>query len=254
MSAWAGVGAAYAASYADLCIGTAPAIRTAVGPARDRALLDVGSGTGALGALLASAGWQVTGCEPEQSMRAVSAAQHPTVRVVDGALPSLPFPDAAFDAVTANFVLNHVSEPRASAAELVRVAAPGATLVATIWTLAPAWFWAEVCEGAGLAGSTGDRLPAEQDFERTANGFALMLADGGWHAEVDEITWTWHAPREALWESAAGGVASAGSFYLSLDAGERVLFRDAFDALCDVRAEAGRIALQHTAALAVARR
>lgn len=254
MSTWAGVGAAYAASYADLCIGTAPAIRAALGPARDRTLLDVGSGTGALGALLASAGWEVTGCEPEQTMRAVSTAQHPAVRVVDGALPSLPFPDSAFDAVTANFVLNHVSDPRASAAELLRVAGPGATLAATIWTLAPAWFWAEVCERAGLAASTGERLPAEQDFKRTADGFALMLADGGWRAEVGEITWTWHATPEALWESAAGGVASAGAFYLSLDAAERVLFRDAFDALCDERAEAGRIALEHTAALAVARR
>ncbi|MCC2029117.1 class I SAM-dependent methyltransferase [Microbacterium sp. YMB-B2] len=254
MRAWSGVGAAYAASYADLCAGTGDAIIRALGPARSRPLLDVGSGTGALGALLADAGWTVTGCEPEQTMREVSALQHPELDVRDGALPSLRFPDASFDAVTANFVLNHVPDPRASAGEMARVAKADATLVATIWTVSPSWFWAAVCERAGLTPRPRERLPADKDFERSATGFGRMLSEGGWHAvEVSEITWAWHAPVAALWASAEGGVASAGAFYLALGAGDRELFRQAFDAYCGENAEDGAVILEHTAAVAVGR-
>ncbi|MGO1921955.1 MAG: class I SAM-dependent methyltransferase [Microbacterium sp.] len=254
MSAWSGVGAAYEASYADLCAGTKDAILAALGPAESRSLLDVGSGTGALGGALAVAGWNVTGCEPEPTMRAISRAQHSSVDVVDAALPSLPFADAAFDAVTANFVLNHVPDPRAAAAEMARVAEPTAILVATIWTVSPSWFWAEVCERAGVPLTARERLPVEKDFDRTAPGFGRMLSEGGWAAvEVTESTWTWRARREALWVSASGGVASAGAFYLSLDDADRSRFRRAFDDLADEKADSGAIALEHTAALAVGR-
>ncbi|MGO2933487.1 class I SAM-dependent methyltransferase [Microbacterium sp.] len=254
MSVWSGVGAAYEVSYAGLCAGTTDAILAALGPAESRSLLDVGSGTGALGGALAVAGWNVTGCEPEPTMRAISRAQRPSVNVVDGALPSLPFADASFDAVTANFVLNHVSDPRAAAAEMARVAEPAAVLIATIWTVSPSWFWAEVCDRAGVALAARESLPADKDFDRTASGVGRMLSEGGWTAvEVTESTWTWRAPREALWASAAGGVASAGAFYLSLDDADRSRFRRAFDDLSDEKADSGAIALEHTAALAVGR-
>ncbi|MGO2745080.1 class I SAM-dependent methyltransferase [Microbacterium sp.] len=252
MSEWQGVGAAYAASYAALCAGTADAVSTALEPGRSRSLLDVGSGTGALAAMQADRGWDVTACEPEATMREIARTQHPALRVIDGGLPKLPFADSVFDAVTANFVLNHVPDPRAAAAEMARVSAPNGVLVATIWTVSPSWFWVTVCERAGLVPAAGGRLPADKDFERTASGFARMLRDGRWRApEVKELTWTWHAPREALWTSASGGVATAGAFYLSLDERSRDRFRRAFDDLCDEQAVDGAIPLEHVAAVAV---
>jgi len=42
------------------------------------------------------------------------------------ALPHLPFTAGSFDAVAANYVLNHVGDPRTGVAELVLVARPGA--------------------------------------------------------------------------------------------------------------------------------
>lgn len=254
MSTWSGVGEAYSASYAALCAGTTDAIIAALGAARSRTVLDVGSGTGALVAALTDVGWIATGSEPEPSMREIAAARQPTVEFSAGALPALPFTDAAFDAVTANFVLNHVPDPRAAAAEMARIGRPDAVLVATIWTVSPSWFWSEVCERAGLPTATGGRLPAEKDFERTADGFERMLEDGHWgDLDVSELHWTWHAPREALWTSAIGGVASAGAFYLALDDDDRSRFRQAFDELCDQKAFDDAIALEHTAAIAVGR-
>lgn len=249
MKAWAGVGEAYAASYAALCAGTAGALAEALGPAADRSLLDVGSGTGLLGARLAADGWDVTGCEPEPTMRAVAEREHPQLKVIAGALPDLPFDDASFDAVTANFVLNHVDDPRRSARELVRVSA--ARVAATIWFRSPSWLWLEVCAMAGLEPAVGERLRPDMDFERTAAGFTRMLRDGDWQdVVVSELEWTWHAAPEALWASAEGGVASAGALYRSLGGRDRDRFRHAFDELCAERSVDGTIALPHTAAIA----
>ncbi|PJI52997.1 hypothetical protein CTI14_34655, partial [Methylobacterium radiotolerans] len=82
---------------------------------------------------------------------------------------------------------------------------------ATTWTRSPSWFWTEVVERAGLPPSAGERLPAEEDFDRTADGFAAMLVDAGLpEVSVTEHTWTWHADPDALWVSVEGGVAGAG--------------------------------------------
>ncbi|MCS3842364.1 class I SAM-dependent methyltransferase [Microbacterium sp. AK031] len=253
MKAWEGVGEAYAASYASLCAGTHDDLLRRLGAAEGRRLLDVGSGTGTLAARLMGAGWTVTACEPESTMRAVAAREHPRVSLVDGALPSLPFADAAFDAVTANFVLNHVSDPREAARELARVVVPGGVLIATTWVVSPSWFWRSVCQRAGLVATPAGGLAPEKDFERTPAAFGRMMADGGWPSvAVAELSWTWRATTDELWRSAEGGVASAGAFYLSLDAAERGKFARAFDQLCEEHGDGGTVALDHTAAVASA--
>lgn len=252
MTAWAGVGAAYAASYAELCAGTGVQMRQALGAAAGRSLVDVGSGEGTLAAAWADAGWRVTAAEPEATMRVEAHRPHPALDLVDATLPSLPFADGAFDAVVANFVLNHVDDPRASAAELRRVSA--GAVMATTWTQSPSWFWLEVCTRAGLAPAMGERLPADKDFERTAAGFGRMLSEGGWcDVDVSEHHWIWRAAPAQLWASVEGGVASAGASYRALDEAGRTAFRAAFDALCAEHLDVGALALAHTAAIAVGR-
>ncbi|MCI1017896.1 class I SAM-dependent methyltransferase [Microbacterium sp. C5A9] len=250
MKDWAGTGRAYADSYASLCVGTVSALRESLGDPAGRRLLDVGSGTGLLASALTDAGWDVTGCEPEPTMRTVSQHDHPALTVRDGALPHLPFADGSFDAVVANFVLNHVADPRASAAELARVSSD--RLAATIWTTSPTWLWREVCERAGLTPEQGERLSPEKDFERTVGGFEAMLTEAGWHVSgAIDLTWTWHADPTALWISAEGGVGGAGLFFRALAPAGRVSFRRAFDAVCAERSVDGLVPLLHSAAVAV---
>ncbi len=84
-------------------------------------------------------------------------------------LPDLPFADDGFESVVASFVLNHVEDPRAGARELARVAAPGGSVRATIWTSAadrarcalPAGLRDERCRRPVFP-----RLPEDLDFER----------------------------------------------------------------------------------------
>lgn len=251
MKDWAGVGEAYAASYADLCAGTFPVMRDALGAPGDRNLLDVGAGDGTLAETWSVGGWDVTACEPESSMRAVSRRRYPAIEPVDGALPDLPFADGTFDVVVANFVLNHVASPRESAAELRRVSR--GIVIATTWTLSPSWLWAEITGRAGLKPFVGTRLSAAEDFERTPDGFAGMLCDAGLgHVGVVEHDWIWNAQPEAIWASVEGGVAGAGALYAGLDAGDRRRFRAAFDLVVEQRRRGGVLPLEHRAAIAVA--
>ncbi|WP_298038021.1 class I SAM-dependent methyltransferase [uncultured Microbacterium sp.] len=255
MTAWEGTGRAYAASYAELCAGTIESIVEELGAGRGRPALDVGAGIGELAARLSAHGWSATAAEPESSMRVVAGHRHPRLSLVDAALPGLPFADASFAAVTANFVLNHVDDPRRSAAELLRVAAPAGVVAASIWTRSPSWFWGEVVEESALPRATGGRLPPEKDFERTAEGFASMLRAAGWATvSVTEEERIWRASPEMLWASVEGGVASAGGFYQLLDGSARIRFRAAFDTVSARYDDAGTIALEHVAAIAVQRR
>lgn len=250
MKDWAGVGEAYSASYAALCAGTLPAMQRALGAPHGRSLLDVGAGDGRLAAAWADAGWRVQACEPEASMRAVAHRDRPQVDMIDAGLPDLPFPDGAVDVVVANFVLNHVDSPRRSAAELRRVSR--GAVVATIWTLSPSWLWADVAERAGVAPLVGVKLPADEDFERTPDGFARMLRDAGLERPVvAERRWTWNADPNRLWRSVEGGVAGAGALYTALASDERRRFRAAFEAVADERGVDGFLPLEHRAAVAV---
>ena len=248
---WSGVGAAYASSYAELCRGTFPALQALLGTGDGRTLLDVGAGTGELAAAFAADGWAVMAREPEPSMREVAARRHPGLRAEGGALPALPERDGAYDAVVANFVLNHVPDPRAAAAELRRVARGAA--VATIWTSSPSWLWAEVCDRAGLVAASGGRLPAELDFERSVDGFAAMLDEGGWpDPRVRELRWIWRASQEALWSSVEGGIAGAGAYYRALGTRDRERFRAGFEEVVAARSVDGVLPLEHVAAVGVA--
>jgi ubiquinone/menaquinone biosynthesis C-methylase UbiE len=113
------------------------------GPARDMAAridagnagtaLDVGAGSGVV-ALAMSACPVVVAVDPSLAMLRV-AQENGVAHVVAGGLPSLPFPDAAFDRVTAGFVVSHVASYQAALAEMVRVLRPGGKLGVTSWSM-----------------------------------------------------------------------------------------------------------------------
>jgi SAM-dependent methyltransferase len=101
-------------------------------------VLDVGSGQGHWGMLLASVlpgDASVVGVErePEWVAEAARRAERfglgDRFRYVQGVAESLPFGDASFDLVTCQTVLIHVAEPRAVVREMLRVAKPGGQVI-----------------------------------------------------------------------------------------------------------------------------
>lgn len=98
--------------------------------ARPGRLLDVGCGSGLLLQRLRIAGWEVEGLDSDE--KAVGRAWREygvTVRCAD--LRAMCYPDASFDAVTMNHVIEHVHDPVGALAECWRILRSGGRLVVT---------------------------------------------------------------------------------------------------------------------------
>ena len=113
-------------------------LRALAVPARRR-WLDVGCGTGALtGAVLAHADpTGIVGVDPSVGfLTTAGAGADARAAFVAGDARALPLPGGRFDAVVSGLALNFVPEPAAAAAELARVAVPGAVVAAYVWDYA----------------------------------------------------------------------------------------------------------------------
>jgi demethylmenaquinone methyltransferase/2-methoxy-6-polyprenyl-1,4-benzoquinol methylase len=93
-------------------------------------VLDVATGTGAVAReLLEQKGCTVVALDQSPEMLAEARRRLPAdVTLVEAGAEKLPFPDAAFDALTFTYLLRYVEDPAAVLRELVRVVRPGGTI------------------------------------------------------------------------------------------------------------------------------
>jgi len=98
-----------------------------VGPG-DR-VLDLAAGTGTSAVAIARTGAQVVACDLSPGMVEIARQRHPELTVVVGDALDLPFPDAAFDAVTMSFGLRNTPDVSRCLRELLRVTRLGGRLV-----------------------------------------------------------------------------------------------------------------------------
>ena len=236
---WTDVADTYARSFAGLCAGAVPEMLAEL-PARVR-LLDVGCGTGALVAEARGGGFDAIGVDPDPEMAALAGSLLDEEVAVAG-LPDLPFADDGFEAVTANFVLNHVDHPRAGARELARVAAPGGVVHATIWGRVPppqAVMWNGLLDEVDAARPPSPRLPEDRDFDRSPDGLAGILQEAGLAVtHAGTRSWRWRIARDDLW----AGLTSIGNFGVTWRAQTedvRARLRAAYDALGEPWCEDG---------------
>lgn len=104
-------------------------------------ILDVACGTGVvarLAAARAGAGGQVTGLDINGAMlvvaRSLPPAQGAPIAWVEASALSMPFPDAAFDAVLCQQGLQQFPNRPAALREMRRVLAPGGRLAVSVWS------------------------------------------------------------------------------------------------------------------------
>jgi demethylmenaquinone methyltransferase/2-methoxy-6-polyprenyl-1,4-benzoquinol methylase len=113
-----------------------------------KSILDVASGTAGVALQLADrTGARIVGVDlTEQMLRqgkqnVAAAGNGDRIALVAGNAERLPFPDAAFDAMTFTYLLRYVSDPQATLAELARVVRPGGRVASLEFLLPPSRFW-----------------------------------------------------------------------------------------------------------------
>ena len=216
---WRGRAQAYVLSFATLCAHPVHALLDAARVGPGSAVLDVGTGPGTVARAAVDRGARVTAVDAEPSMVEVASAAVPTADVRLAVLPELPFADGAFDAVVANFVVNHVGDPAAAVAELRRVVRPGGRVAMTVWPRPSPplqLFWADVAAEAGLTSgptaAAAPRVPPEADFARTPAGFAGLLSGSGLLDVVcDTIEWRHQTTVDEWWNAPANGLGALGA-------------------------------------------
>lgn len=230
---WGGTAAAYDATFGRLCAGSVGAILDGVAEAlggHRGALLDVGTGPGTLARAAAVRGFDVTACDPEPSMIDLARATGEQVSYDLAGLPGLPYEDQAFDAVCANFVVNHTHRPREAARELARVS--GGVVAVTVWPRRRTvlnGLWSGVVRDAMASTPDGVILAAEDDFERSEDGLVALLAGAGLQrVRTSTLEWDFAIAAEELWMAVEAGVATIGTTYLAQDTAGRARMLDAY--------------------------
>jgi SAM-dependent methyltransferase len=195
----------------------------------------------------------VTAVDADPAMVAAAAGLVPGATVQVAALPVLPFDDAQFDAVLANFVINHVGRPRSALAELGRVTAPGGRVAMTIWPQPPSPAVGLLTQAVRDCGADRRyiRLAPQDDFPRTEPGLrGLVEAAGLRDATCRSVHWEFVVP-EADWWHVASGVSWMRDF--SAEQSPQLLdrVRDRFEQLSrEFSSSDGNLALPVTALLA----
>ncbi|MFE3722414.1 class I SAM-dependent methyltransferase [Streptomyces cyaneofuscatus] len=253
---WSGRAEAYARTYARLCAHPVEALLDAAGVAPGTRVLDVGCGSGTVSVAAFARGADVYAADAEPGMAEATRRAVPGTEVRIARLPELPYADAHFDAVLANFVLNHVGRPLAALTELRRITRPGGRLALTIWRAPAAPGQTLIGRAAQAADLTRPAwLPAldpDDDFPRTPEGLAALLAAAGFlEATCSEVAWGHETGAEEWWAGAEQGIGAIGQVLNSRGPEGMVEARRAYDGLsAEFRTPSGQLVLPHVALLA----
>ena len=212
------------------------ALLAAVGAAEGVQLLDVGCGPGDLAAAAALRGADAVGIDVAPSMVRRAALAHPTIPFRVGSFEALPGGEAAFDAVTGNFVINHVGRPDVALHEALRVLRPGGRLALSSWD-APRrnrvlGLMLDAVEAAGASAPAG--LPAGPTNFRTDDELRALFEAAGF-AGVGVSHLQFETPVDdaaTLWQGVLDSAVRIPPLVTQQPADIQSRIREAFDALC----------------------
>ncbi|MFD9427664.1 MULTISPECIES: class I SAM-dependent methyltransferase [unclassified Streptomyces] len=113
-----------------------PVCRTVLGELgtwQGRTLLDVGCGAGDFVGMASCLGARVSGLDASVALIEIARKRNPAGLFRVGDMQYLPFPDDAFNVVTAFNSLHFATDPAATVAEAIRVTRPGGSIVIATW-------------------------------------------------------------------------------------------------------------------------
>jgi SAM-dependent methyltransferase len=192
---WSPIAAEWAARWGAFADPARVAILEAAGAGAGVRLLDAGCGSGELLHRATALGAIAAGCDPSPAMLALAGDAAPAADLRVAGLEALPWPDGAFDVVTAVNALQFAEAPRAALAEVRRVLAPGGRFAVANWAERAAND-VDALERA-VAEEDGEP-PSDDPPERLPGGLEALLADAGFAVVASGVAETpWAVPDDA---------------------------------------------------------
>jgi SAM-dependent methyltransferase len=187
---WSPLAAEWAARWGGIAHPARLALLDAAGVGPTTRLLDAGCGSGELLRLASERGAVVAGCDPSPAMLAIAARSTPQSDLRQGGIETLPWPDSAFDVVTAVNALQFADDETVALREVRRVLAPRGLLGVAGWAERELND-IDVLEAA-VAEADGEPLPSDPPM-RQEGGLQALLAAAGFEvvaAGVVETPWS----------------------------------------------------------------
>ncbi len=191
-------------------------------------LLDVGTGFGFFPSIMAGLGWDATGMEIS-GPGADYAEGRLGVKVVRKTLEEAGFEGGMFDAVTAFYVIEHLSDPARACGEALRILKPGGVLLLRWPHTAPlSSFTRAIGLNLGLM-----HAPSHLNQFSPGSMKAMLERSGFGRVRTAVGGWTW--PRKPLWRIAgvgggilaeAAGIATFGKLLIPGVSKTTVAFKD----------------------------
>lgn len=255
---WAGRAAAYERGFARLAAHTAESLLDAARVTAGTDMLDVGTGPGTVAAAARRRGAHVEAVDADPEMAETAARNNPGLDVQVALVQELPFPDATFDAVVGNYVINHVGEPERALTELRRVLRPEGRLALTCWPLPGSKAQSIVNDAMEQAGVFWREEVPVTPFFTYGNpaAFRDLVAGVGFRdVTVDEILWEHVVDPDDWWAGPRAGVGSTGYVLIRQSEAKIARVKEAYDEqTAAYKIEGGLIALPARALLAHAAR
>jgi SAM-dependent methyltransferase len=195
--------------------------------------LDLGCGTGALGAAIVeqAAPRMLTGVDPSAGFLEAARQQLPdSVVLSQGSADAIPLPDAAVDVAVSGLVLNFVPDAVAALREMARVTARDGTVAVYVWDYAQKmemirryWDAAALFDAGASRQDQGERFPLCEP-----QALAAALGEAGLHpVQGTALEITMHfADFDDYWQPFLGGQGPAPAHAMRLDEATRERVRE----------------------------
>ena len=191
------------------------------------AVLDVGSGTGALTAAVAAVApsSRIIGIDPAAPYVAFAQARHPAdlIRFEVGDARQLRFANGSFECALSLLVLNFIPDPAKALDETIRVTRPGGTVAAAVWIRTGCGDVARILGRSDCAQSC-DGCAGRTAHAATREGeLAALWREHGLQDVVEETLTiqTRFVSFDDYWSPCLEKQGPAGEYVASLPAGER---------------------------------
>jgi SAM-dependent methyltransferase len=195
--------------------------------------LDLGCGTGALGAAIVEQATprMLTGVDPSAGFLEAARQQLPdSVVLRQGGADAIPLPDASVDVAVSGLVLNFVPDAVAALREMARVTARGGTVAVYVWDYAQKmemirryWDAAALFDAGAARQHQGERFPLCEP-----RALAAALGEAGLHSvQGAALEITMHfADFDDYWQPFLGGQGPAPAHAMRLDEATRERVRE----------------------------